>query len=96
MGDVLFTRPLIQAMRHRYPNSSITLLTLPYTAPLAATYGELDDIVSVDTNRIRTLHGLLSTQTWKDYFAVAQLLRRYRLTGQDEQLPPYNASNSSA
>ncbi|HEY8687232.1 MAG TPA: lipopolysaccharide heptosyltransferase II [Chloroflexota bacterium] len=78
MGDVLFTRPLIQAMRHRYPNSSITLLTLPYTAPLAATYGELDDIVSVDTNRIRTLRGLLSAQTWKDYFAVAQLLRRQK------------------
>ena len=76
LGDLLFTRPLIQAMREAYPESEITLLTLPYTAPLAATFPELDRIVTVDTNRIRTIRGLMSARTWKQYISAARLLRR--------------------
>jgi lipopolysaccharide heptosyltransferase II len=76
MGDLLFSRPLIQAMRDHYPRSSITLLTLPYTAPLAAMFPELDQIVTVDTNRIRTPRGLLNPGTWWAYVKVARLLRQ--------------------
>ncbi len=78
LGDLLFTRPLIQAMREAHPESKITLLTLPYTSPLAAMYPELDSIVTVDTNRIRTLGGLLNPETWKEYFTTARLLRQQR------------------
>src|SRR5438270_13963880 len=78
LGDLLFTRTLIQAMRDTYPESTITLLTLPYTAPLAAMYSEVDRIVTVDTNRIRTVRGLLSPHTWKQYAATARLLRQQR------------------
>jgi lipopolysaccharide heptosyltransferase II len=76
MGDLLFTRPLLLAMRDTYPDASITLLTLPYTAPLAGLYGEVDEIVTVDTNKIRTLRGLFSPATWAQYLAVARSLRR--------------------
>jgi lipopolysaccharide heptosyltransferase II len=76
MGDLVFTRPLILAMRDRYPGAAITLLTLPYTAPLAASYPEIDHIVTVDTNRIRTLRGLLDLGTWKQYLGAGWLLRQ--------------------
>jgi lipopolysaccharide heptosyltransferase II len=76
MGDLVFTRPLIVAIRDRYPDAAITLLTLPYTAPLAASYPELDHIVTVDTNRIRTVPGLVNLETWKQYLGVARLLRQ--------------------
>lgn len=76
LGDLLFTRPLIQAMRETYPKATITLLSLPYTAPLTAMYPELDRIVTVDTNRIRTLRGLFNGSTWKQYLATVRLLRQ--------------------
>jgi lipopolysaccharide heptosyltransferase II len=76
MGDLLFTRPLFLGLRDRYPTASITLLTLPYTAPLANLYDELDAIVTVDTNLIRTPRGLFSPSTWAGYFTVARSLRR--------------------
>lgn len=75
VGDLVFTRPLIRGMREQYPNASITLLTLPYTAPLAGQYEEVDAIITVDTNRIRTRAGLLDLATWTEYFSVAQRLR---------------------
>lgn len=76
MGDLLFTRPLLLAMRDRYPDASITLLTLPYTMPLANLYDEVDEIVTVDTNAIRTPRGLCSRTIWMEYFSVARSLRR--------------------
>jgi lipopolysaccharide heptosyltransferase II len=76
MGDLLFTRPLLLAIRERYPDASITLLALPYTAPLAQLYDEVDDVVTVDTNKIRRPRGLLSPRTWIEYVALARKLRR--------------------
>jgi lipopolysaccharide heptosyltransferase II len=76
MGDLLFTRPLLLGIRAAYPHATITLLTLPYTAPLGHLYGEVDEIVTVDTNRIRTPRGLLSPSTWREYLQVARTLRR--------------------
>jgi lipopolysaccharide heptosyltransferase II len=75
MGDLLFTRPLLLGLRATYPHATITLLTLPYTAPLASLYEEVDEIVTVDTNRIRTPRGLLSPSTWREYVTVARSLR---------------------
>ena len=78
LGDLLFTRPLVHALRERYPGAHITLLTLPYTEPLAALYHEVDRVVTVDTNAIRTPRGFLRSRTWVDYVRTLRLLRSER------------------
>lgn len=78
LGDVLFTMPLVEGLRAAYPQSHITVLTLPYTAPLARSFGEVNDVIAVDTNRIRSLRGLLDPGTWASYLAVYSQLRRCR------------------
>ncbi|HEX6507722.1 MAG TPA: lipopolysaccharide heptosyltransferase II [Chloroflexota bacterium] len=75
LGDVLFTRPLVQGLRDRFPGAHITLLTLPYTGPLAGLFDEIDEVVTIDTNRIRTPRGLLDPRTWRDYVRAAVAIR---------------------
>lgn len=78
LGDVLFTRPLVTALRYQYPRAHITMLTLPYAAPLARLYDEVDEVVSVDTNRIRTVRGVLNPATWLQYRNTLRFLRSRR------------------
>lgn len=78
MGDVLLTMPLVEALRVSYPTARITLLTLPYTAPLVRLYASVDESVVIDTNRIRTVGGLLNIQTWLQYGRAIRRLRAGR------------------
>src|SRR5206468_2268069 len=36
LGDLVFAAPAVAALRAAYPDAELTLLTLPYTRPLAA------------------------------------------------------------
>jgi len=67
LGDVLFSMHAVEALRAAYPAARIVMLTLPYTEPLARLSPAVDEVVSVDTNRIRTPRGLLSPATWSEY-----------------------------
>lgn len=78
LGDVLFSRQAVQAMRAAYPDAHIAMVTLPYTAPLAAGYAELDEVIPVDTNRVRTARGLLAPATWQEYLRAFRMVRRRR------------------
>lgn len=78
LGDVLFSRQAALSLRAAFPNARIVLLTLPYTAPLARLYPEVDDVIEVDTNRIRSVRGLLNPSTWTAYYRAAQALRSLR------------------
>jgi lipopolysaccharide heptosyltransferase II len=51
------------------------MLTLPYAAALARLYPEVDEVIEVDTNRIRSVGGLLAISTWKGYASVLRNLR---------------------
>lgn len=75
LGDVLWSMPVVEALRRRYPRAHIVMLTLPYTAPLARLYPSVDDVVAVDTNRIRTRSGLADPRTWSGYWRAVRLLR---------------------
>ncbi len=75
LGDLLFTRPLITALRDRFPEASISLLTLPYTSSLGKHFGEVDEHIVVDTNRIRTVRGLVTPGTWREYARVLRVVR---------------------
>jgi lipopolysaccharide heptosyltransferase II len=78
LGDLLFTLPLVEGLRSTYPRARITMLTLPYTATLAALCPAVDEVIAVDTNRIRTVGGLLAPGTWREYAAVYRRLRSER------------------
>ena len=68
--------PAANALREVYPDTRIALLTLPYTAPLARLSREIDrGHGDTDTNRIRTLRGLLDPGTWTEYWRIARRLR---------------------
>lgn len=76
LGDVLFSRQAVQGLRFAYPGARIVMLTLPYTAALARTFPEIDNVVTVDTNRIRRPSGLVSPATWIGYLRAVTDLRR--------------------
>jgi lipopolysaccharide heptosyltransferase II len=75
LGDVLFSMQGVHGLRAAFPGARIVMLTLPYTAPLARLYPAVDDVVSVDTNRIRRPRGLFNPLTWLEYWRVIQHLQ---------------------
>lgn len=68
----------VEQLRATYPDAYIAVLVLPYTAPLARLYAPADEVITVDTNRIRTVRGLLDPRTWLAYWSTLQLLRSRR------------------
>jgi len=78
LGDVLFTLPAAEDLRARYPTAHISLLTLPYTAALARMNPAVDEVIALDTNRIRSVRGLLESSTWLEYARVWRRVRRAR------------------
>jgi lipopolysaccharide heptosyltransferase II len=57
LGDLVFSAPAIQALRAAYPQAELTLLTLPYTRPLAALIPGVDRVLALDVNQYRRLAG---------------------------------------
>lgn len=78
LGDVLFSMAGVRALRGRFPDAHIAILTLPYTAPLARSYAEVDEVIMLDTNRIRRPRGLLDPGTWTAYWRTARAIRARR------------------
>jgi lipopolysaccharide heptosyltransferase II len=78
LGDVLFSTTAAEGLRRAYPDAHIAMLTLPYTAPLAALYPFIDEVISVDTNQIRTVPTLINPFTWIGYWGVYRKLRSRR------------------
>jgi lipopolysaccharide heptosyltransferase II len=75
LGDIIFTEPLVRGLRAAYPGARILWVTLPYTAPLARAYRVADEVIELDSNRVRSLRGLLHPATWRAYLATFRLLR---------------------
>ncbi|MGH2447626.1 MAG: glycosyltransferase family 9 protein [Chloroflexota bacterium] len=75
LGDVLHTMPAVAGLRSAYPDARITMLTLPYTAPLARLFDQVDEVVELDTNRIRSPRGLLDPRTWRLYWDAYRRVR---------------------
>lgn len=78
LGDVAFTLACLAPLRARYPRARISVLTLPYTAGLVELYKEVDDVIALDTNLIRTPRGLFHPRTWVAYVRVLLMVRRRR------------------
>lgn len=51
IGDVVFTTPVIAALRRAYPSARLTYLVEPAAAPVVASNPHLDDVIVVPTSR---------------------------------------------
>jgi lipopolysaccharide heptosyltransferase II len=75
LGDVLNSMTAVQALRERYPAARITMLTLPYTAEIPRHFDCVDEVVSLDTNSIRSPRNMCSPATYRTFLAVIGRLR---------------------
>lgn len=78
LGDVLYSLSALSALRERYPEAQVDMLVLPYTAPLARASRVADRVIELDTNRIRSIRGLIDINVWREYIAVWRSLRSRR------------------
>ncbi|MDQ2742729.1 MAG: glycosyltransferase family 9 protein, partial [Chloroflexota bacterium] len=78
LGDVLLSTAAVTTLRETYPDAHISMMTLPYAAPLAQLCRQLDEVIPVDTNRIRTVPGLFDPSTWREYWRAYRLVRLRR------------------
>lgn len=72
LGDLVFAAPALDALRAAFPHARLTLVTLPYTAPLAALLPAVDEVLTLDVNAWRRPAGLRQTG------ALLTLVRRLR------------------
>ncbi len=61
MGDLILAVPSLRMLKHRYPDSSITLLVDRKLAPVISACPYLDDMILVDRKRFSNLFYLLKT-----------------------------------
>jgi lipopolysaccharide heptosyltransferase II len=78
LGDIIFSLPVARAIKQVFPAAHITMLTLPYTAPLAASSPDVDTVIAIDTNLIRLPQNLLRLDTYRHLFAALRHLRATR------------------
>src|SRR5262249_13990648 len=70
IGDVVFTTPLVRALRRHFPGSHLTYLVEPAAAPVVRSNPHLDEVIVI---RRRSGPG-----RWRDDLAMARQLRAER------------------
>jgi lipopolysaccharide heptosyltransferase II len=78
LGDVVNSMTAVEALHEHFPRARITMFTLPHTAPIARRFSYVDEILALDTNRIRVPRNLLHRAVYADFLAMAVRLRRER------------------
>ena len=70
IGDVVFTTPIIRALRRRYPDAHITYIVEPAAAPIVRGNPHITELIVAPKRR-----GLAR---WREDVALARRLRHYR------------------
>jgi lipopolysaccharide heptosyltransferase II len=78
LGDMVNSMTAVEALHERFPHARITMFTLPHTAPIPRRFSYVDEVLTLDTNRIRSPHNLLRPAVYADFIAMAIRLRRER------------------
>ncbi|HZS94829.1 MAG TPA: hypothetical protein VFA78_08535, partial [Chloroflexota bacterium] len=78
LGDVLYSLSTVLGLREVYPEAEIDMLVLPYAASVARASSAPDRVIEFDSNRIRSVRGLLDAGTWREYFAAWRSVRSRR------------------
>jgi ADP-heptose:LPS heptosyltransferase len=72
IGDVLFTLPAVHVVRENFPSAKITFLTSRENAPLLDGFQEVNDIIAIDRQRLRSGNPLKMTS---EFFSLLRRLR---------------------
>lgn len=78
LGDVILTMPAVAALRERYPEARITMLVLPYTAPVLELFPYVDRVLTFDLNKMRPSGDMLNFSHYRDLWRLVRRLRRER------------------
>ena len=78
LGDMVNSMTAVAALHERFPEARITMFTLPHTAPIPRRFSYVDEVLTLDINRIRSPRNLLRPRLYADFLAMAFRLRRER------------------
>ena len=78
LGDVLNSMTAVEALHMRYRFARITMLTLPYTAAIPRPFDYVDEVLTLDTNSIRSPRNLIRAGTYRAFLGTIRRLRRER------------------
>ena len=78
LGDVVNSMTAVTALHERFPEASISMLTLPHTAAIPRQFPYVDEVLTLDTNLIRSPRNLLHIHTYAQFIHMGILLRRRR------------------
>ena len=78
LGDIVFSLPAARLIKQRLPAARVTMVTLPQTAPLASLSPDVDRVIPIDTNAVRSASGLTSFSTWESLRRAIEAIRRER------------------
>jgi ADP-heptose:LPS heptosyltransferase len=56
IGDILFTRPAVHAVRDAFPGARISFLTYAHNAPLLEGFRDVDEVIALDQGCFRRLN----------------------------------------
>ncbi|HVC82058.1 MAG TPA: lipopolysaccharide heptosyltransferase II [Chloroflexota bacterium] len=76
LGDLVNSMTAVEALHERFPEARITVFTLPHTAAIPRRFPSVAEVLSLDTNRIRSPGNLLRPAIYRDFVAMALRLRR--------------------
>jgi len=78
LGDVAFSLSAARAVKLRWPSARVTMLTLPQTADLAGASEDVDEVISIDTNLLRSPATLFKRETLRNLASSIRKLRSRR------------------
>ncbi len=90
IGDVMFTRPALAALRAEFPQAHIAYLTGVVTAPLVRTFEEVDETLVLDRRSVGW------DRPWSTVSAAVGLWRRMRAARFDLSIDLHGNSESAA
>jgi len=76
LGDLVNSMPAVAALHERFPHARISMMTLPHTAPIARQFSFVDEVLTLDTNSIRSPRNLLRWKTYATFLEMGLRLRR--------------------
>ena len=76
LGDVVNSMTAVTALHERFPDASIDMLTLPYTAAIPRQFPYVRQVLTLDTNAIRLPRNMLCPGTYWQFLQMGLTLRR--------------------
>lgn len=75
LGDAVFALSAARRLKQRFPGSKISMVTLPRTAALATASPDVDEVIPIDTNLVRSPRTLFRRSTFRHLLSGLRQMR---------------------